>query len=103
MPARPRPGHRGEAEVQRAFDLGFGKRSLEELYDLRVDPHFMNNLAGDPEYDAPKREHHDQLVALLREQEDPRVVGEPCRFEHEPYTGRDPRREELQRRALRST
>ena len=94
--------HRAEAEVQRSFDLGFGKRSQEELYDLRVDPHYMNNVADDPEYDAPKQEHHDRLMALLREQEDPRVVEEPCRFEHEPYAGKDPQREERQRRATSS-
>jgi hypothetical protein len=91
--------HRAEAEVQRAFDLGFGTRPQEELYDLRVDPHYMNNLADDPEYDTPKQEHHDRLMAVLREQEDPRVVEEPCRFEHGPYAGSDPRREERQRRA----
>jgi N-sulfoglucosamine sulfohydrolase len=94
--------HRGEAEVERSFDLGFGKRPQEELYDLRVDADYMNNLAADSEYAAVKQELHDQLMALLREQEDPRVVEEPCRFEHEPYAGRDPQREARQQKAKSS-
>ncbi len=76
----------------------FGKRPQEEFYDLRVDPHYMNNLADDPEYDVPKKEHYDRLMALLREQDDPRVVEEPCRFEHAPYAGPDPDREDRRRR-----
>jgi arylsulfatase A-like enzyme len=94
--------HRAEAEVQNAFDLGFGKRPQEELYDLRADPHYMNNLAGDVAYTAPKQELHERLMALLREQKDPRVVEEPCRFEQDPYRGRDPRLEEIQRKGRQS-
>lgn len=90
--------HRAEAEVQNAFDLGFGKRPQEELYDLRIDPHYMNNIADDPVYTAPKQDLHDRLMALLHEQKDPRVVEEPCRFEQDPYRGRDPRLEEIQRK-----
>lgn len=77
--------HRAEAEVQRAFDLGFGKRPQEELYDLREDPDYIDNVAGQPNYEAARKELHDRLMAVLREQDDPRVVEEPCRFEHEPY------------------
>ena len=77
--------HRAEPEVQRAFDLGFGKRPQEELYDLREDPHYMDNLAGNPNFESTKQILHDQLMGVLREQDDPRVVETPCRFEHEPY------------------
>ena len=32
------------------YDLAFGKRPAEELYDLKKDPGQINNLAGQPEY-----------------------------------------------------
>ena len=79
--------HRSEQNVQRAFDLGFGKRPQEELYDLKNDPHYMNNIANDSKYAEVKTELSDKLMHILREQKDPRVVETPCRFEHAPYAG----------------
>jgi len=79
--------HRAEKDVQELFQLGFGKRPKEELYDLRVDPHHMNNVAGDPTYRAPRKELAAKLMHVLRRNDDPRVVETPCRFEHEPYAG----------------
>ncbi|MEZ4712812.1 MAG: sulfatase [Caldilineaceae bacterium] len=79
--------HRAEPAVQPLFELGFGKRPQEELYDLRVDPHYMHNLAHNPEYDAVREELATQLMQVLRQQDDPRIMEEPCRFEHAPYAG----------------
>lgn len=79
--------HRSEENVQRAFDLGFGKRPQEELYDLKNDPHYMNNIANDSQYADVKKELADKLMHILKEQNDPRVVETPCRFEHAPYAG----------------
>ncbi|MEZ4680756.1 MAG: hypothetical protein R2932_41750 [Caldilineaceae bacterium] len=79
--------HRAEADVQPLFDLGFGKRPREELYDLRVDPDYMHNLAQDPNYDAIREELATQLMGVLQAQDDPRVVEVPCRFEDAPYAG----------------
>ena len=79
--------HRAELDVRRAFDLGFGKRPQEELYDLREDPDYMHNVAEDPARAAVKNELKEQLFAVLRAQADPRVVEEPCRFEAAPYAG----------------
>jgi uncharacterized sulfatase len=79
--------HRAEEDVRELFDLGFGKRPEEELYDLRVDPHHMNNVAGDPAYRETQEELAAALMQVLREQGDPRVVESPCRFEHAPYAG----------------
>lgn len=79
--------HRAEAEVQPLFELGFGKRPREELYDLRVDPDYMNNLANDPAYDAVREELATQLMGVLRAQDDPRLVETDCRFEAPPYAG----------------
>ena len=75
------------AEIPTEFDLGFGKRPQEELYDLRTDPHYVHNLAQDPSYAEAKATLHTQLLTVLQEQNDPRVVELPCRFEHPPYAG----------------
>jgi N-sulfoglucosamine sulfohydrolase len=77
--------NRANEDVQQAFDLGFGKRPQEELYDLAKDPCYMNNLADDPDYADTKRNMHDRLMSVLKEQDDPRVVEDPVRFEHPPY------------------
>jgi arylsulfatase A-like enzyme len=79
--------HRAEEAVQQLFEIGFGKRPREELYDLRVDPHHMNNVAGDPAYEQARAQLAEKLMRVLREQDDPRVVEEPCRYEHAPYAG----------------
>lgn len=84
--------HRGEEQVQRAFDLGFGRRPQEELYDLRVDPHYLDNVAGQPAYAEVQADLKTRLFDLLTEQDDPRVVETPCRFEDLPYTASTPAR-----------
>ena len=58
-----------------AFELGFGKRPLEELYDCRADPHQLNNLAGDPAYEGVRRELWTKLESALASSGDPRVEG----------------------------
>ncbi|HCK12433.1 MAG TPA: sulfatase [Candidatus Latescibacteria bacterium] len=77
--------HRAEEGIQRAFDLGFGKRPQEELYDLREDPDCMDNIADHENFEKTRKALYDQLMNVLREQDDPRVVETPCRFEQEPY------------------
>jgi hypothetical protein len=79
--------HRAEEDVQVLFQLGFGTRPQEELYDLRVDPHHMNDVAGDRAYGDIKEKLAATLMQVLRENHDPRVVESPCRFEHEPFAG----------------
>ncbi|HHH76064.1 MAG TPA: DUF4976 domain-containing protein, partial [Phycisphaerae bacterium] len=82
--------HRSEEDMQVMFQLGFGKRPKEELYDLRVDPHHMNNIAGDPTYAEIQKTLADKLMHTLRENNDPRLVESPCRFEHAPFAGLEP-------------
>jgi N-sulfoglucosamine sulfohydrolase len=82
--------NRAEPEVAPLFDLAFGKRPQEELYDLRSDSDYMNNLASDPAYEKIREELHDQLMQILHEQNDPRVTESPPRFELPPYAGPNP-------------
>lgn len=79
--------HRAEPTVEPLFQLGFGKRPQEELYELGTDPHYMKNVAHDPAYATIKAGLYDRLMALLHEEDDPRVTEKPCRFEDKPYAG----------------
>ena len=78
--------HRAEMQVQKLFEMGFGKFPAEELYDLRVDPHYLNNVAEDASYSTVRQQLSDRLMSILTEQEDPRVVESDCRFERSPFT-----------------
>ncbi|OPZ19968.1 MAG: Choline-sulfatase [candidate division BRC1 bacterium ADurb.BinA364] len=78
--------HWDDPEWQTHRDWGFAKRPLEELYDLRVDPDYLNNVAESPEYSAVKKELADRLMGVLAETGDPRVVEADCRYDKPPYT-----------------
>ncbi|TVQ17848.1 MAG: sulfatase, partial [Spirochaetaceae bacterium] len=79
--------HRTEEPVRAIFDLGFGKRPAEELYDVRTDPDHMLNLADEGAHAKTKAELASRLDGVLVAQRDPRVVEQPCRYEGLPYTG----------------
>ncbi len=78
--------HRNDPEHREKFQLGFGKRPLEELYDVRHDPHHMRNLAEDPIYLETKERLWETLRQELIYQKDPRLIEEDCRYERSPYT-----------------
>ncbi len=82
--------HREDHDVEPLYQLAFGKRPREELYDLRTDPDYMINVAGDPEYAEVRAELEARLLAELEKQADPRLTEEPCRYEYEPYAGKVP-------------
>ena len=67
--------HRDEPQVKPLYELAFGKRPAQELYDLRSDPHEMKNLASDPAYAAKVKELDERLMAELKATDDPRVTG----------------------------
>ena len=90
--------HRGEENVRTLFEMGFGKRPTEELFDLRKDPHYLCNLADDPAHDKVRHELSAQLLGVLQENADPRVTEDDCRFEHLPFTAEPPPRPPRRRR-----
>jgi len=57
------------------FKLAFGKRPAEELYDVKADPHQLNDLADDPQYASVKRGLRRRLDRELRQTRDPRTMG----------------------------
>ena len=83
--------------VAARYNYAFGKRSAEELYDLRKDPDEIANCADDPAYAAKKRELAAQLMKVLTDAKDPRVVDDPVPFERPPFTDPDPGPEKKKR------
>lgn len=69
------------------YELAFGKRPAEELYDIRSDPHCLNNLATKAELTNVKESLSQDLERELRATGDPRIFGNGDVFEHYRYTG----------------
>ena len=67
------------------WDVCFGKRGAEELFDLRSDPDCINNLAGKDMTRQLQTALLDQLFSELREQQDPRVLGNGKIFDEYPH------------------
>jgi arylsulfatase A-like enzyme len=72
------------------YRMSFGKRSPEELYDLKADPECLKNLATNVELARVKRDLQQRMNQMLREEGDPRALGHAEYFETIQYTG--PRR-----------
>jgi len=69
------------------FDLSFGKRQADELYDIRKDPECVNNLASDLAYTQKMEELRYQMTNMLKEEQDPRAMGNGTVFDTYKYTG----------------
>ena len=57
------------------YQLSFGKRTEEELYDIVNDPDCINNLAASQEFASTKDRLWKQLETELSAQGDPRILG----------------------------
>jgi arylsulfatase A-like enzyme len=69
------------------WQLNFGKRVEEELYNIIEDPFCMNNLADSDNYAERKTEMSDEMTRKLIEQGDPRILGKGEIFDNYPYAG----------------
>lgn len=69
------------------YDLSFGKRPAEMLFRLADDPECVRNLAHDPALTKVKHGLRDRMLALLREEQDPRALGKGEVFDTYKYTG----------------
>ncbi|MCE6992627.1 sulfatase [Dyadobacter sp. CY323] len=67
------------------WDLAFGKKGSEELYDIVKDPDAMKNLASDPAYAKAKMALKTQMERELKSQKDPRMFGNGAVFDNYPY------------------
>jgi len=68
------------------YELGFGKRPAEELYDLREDVDEMKNVATDPTYAKIRDALSNRMMDTLTATGDPRVTGDGMTYEKRPFT-----------------
>lgn len=82
--------HRDQDEQHRLlFELAFGKRPAEELYDLDVDPAQLHNVASNPDYRQVLERLSRKLTEQMERTEDPRL-GDASWLEKFPYYGDGP-------------
>jgi N-sulfoglucosamine sulfohydrolase len=73
--------------ISRYFRVATAKRPAEELYDLRHDPHQLENIAGRPARADAQHRLRRQLDAWMRETGDPRATTDDDRWDRFPYYG----------------
>lgn len=67
------------------WNISFGIRNEEELYNLAKDPECITNLALDPGFNPVKQRMRNELLEKLRKQEDPRILGNGDIFDSYSY------------------
>jgi arylsulfatase A-like enzyme len=87
-------GARKSPEWSALFEKFYGRRPMFELYDLKADPHEMNNVAESPAYAAVRKEMTERLFTILRETGDPRMTDDGKYFETPPLAGPLPKQEQ---------
>lgn len=70
------------------FQLCFGKRPAEELYDIKADPDQIQNLAGQPAHAATQTELNASLLSWMTKTGDPRATTDDDRWDLFPYYGK---------------
>lgn len=69
------------------YRLSFGKRPMEELYQVKTDPDCVKNLARDPKFAEAKRKLRERMEEMLRQEGDPRMLGQEAFFDTIEYLG----------------
>ncbi len=86
-PTKSRIIELNETGESKYFDLCFGKRPAEELYDIIDDVECVNNLAYDERFTEIKERLRKQLEAFLTETKDPRMFGRGDEFDTYEHVG----------------
>ncbi|MEN9577491.1 MAG: hypothetical protein RJA70_500 [Pseudomonadota bacterium] len=71
----------GDTVLGKYYDLSLGKRVEEELYNVKLDPDCVNNLADNADGQEAKTQLRAQMEAFLKEHGDPRTLGDGEVFE----------------------
>lgn len=69
------------------YDLCFGKRPADMLFKITDDPHCMRNLANDPAFASTMEELRYRMLTVLKEEQDPRALGNGAIFDTYQYLG----------------
>jgi arylsulfatase A-like enzyme len=83
--------HLTDPAYARQVGLSFARRPAEELYDLRVDPDQLLNVATDPRYTADLRRLRNRVEEWRKETGDPRLDPNHEGFDRFPYLGAPPK------------
>lgn len=75
---------RGDPENGKYWDWTFGKRPAEELFNVKVDPGCLNNLAADGDHETVRSRMAARMLRELEEQGDPRITGEGTPLDENP-------------------
>jgi len=71
----------------RFFNIAFGRRPEEELFDLRTDADQVKNVAKEKAYESVRKELSARLMKVLKETGDPRVTGDGTIYDKPPFSG----------------
>jgi hypothetical protein len=77
------------SQQDKFYEMSFGKRPSEELYLIEKDPDCMQNLATDPQHAAIRNQLRERMEKMLKEEGDPRMLGNAAFFDTIKYTGPD--------------
>ncbi|MDX1925580.1 MAG: sulfatase [Pirellulaceae bacterium] len=80
-------GVRNDSQWKSHFDLAYGKRPREELYDLKADPQQVNNVASNPAYADIRAQLEKRLLHELMSTGDPRMIDNGKFYETPPMAG----------------
>ncbi|MCX7885816.1 MAG: sulfatase [Verrucomicrobiae bacterium] len=87
---------KGEHDPQLApyFQLVFGKRPAEELYDLTKDPAQIHNVANNPAYAETLKQLRQRVTAWMQSTDDPRAKGDTDFWDRAPYYAKPSRQKD---------
>lgn len=77
-----------DGDRRKYFDIAFGKRPAEELYELETDPDMTHNMIDQHLFASVRKELSQQLMKELTETGDPRVLGDGSTFDKAPYASK---------------
>ncbi len=68
------------------WQMAFGKRPSEEMFNIEADRYCVSNVSSQPEFVTLKNSLKQQLFSELREQQDPRMYGKGHLFDEYIYS-----------------
>jgi arylsulfatase A-like enzyme len=80
--------HKDYPDMEIYWQLSMGLRPADELYDLRLDPDQLHNVADRNEYAGTLKRLKEKLFQELKRYDDPRIIGGAEAFDKYEYLGR---------------